>query len=461
MNNVLSFYFDGTIVQVLNVSTSRGSVIIREATTFLQTELDAYLSTCHEKKCVISYNPASFTQTIFTLPPSAGRHTDKLVGVELKRHHHNADSFVFFQHTIGEITSDAKPFNKIAAFSYDNALLDDIIFIFTRHNIVVSRVFASSNSIFKLVSAARVKKSTDTCMFIASLPGNKLCLLSENNQLAFVRTINSTEATLQQEDIHNITMTVGYCLQSLRLKPLHILIVNFPSPDLELSQMLEIPLENQFSLSIPGVNTDISSNYLAPLATALHFMERSKIGDLRPASYLAFLRDKKAYTHGTTLMILVAIFMAVLAFSEQLVISDVSTQIGLLRRTLFSSGDEIKNYRTFNAEIAKRKQAIELLNRHNTSLNLATVLSSLQIKRSSDYTIKDITVKKNDDFATVHITGFINGGNYSATQAVFEILVENISKTAGYTVSSSSVDVKLKNFTIDVRYDSNTKVVKK
>lgn len=462
MSNVLSLYFDGTIVQVLKVSVSRGAVTIGEARTFLQSELDDYLAGCREKKCVISYNPATFNQTIVSLPPAAGRHTDQLIAIDLKKYHPDSDYFVFFHRTLGEMTSDAKTYHKFALFSYDDAPLDELISIFNRHNKVVSSIVASPYSIFRLVSSAVSQQNiNDARMFIVSLPGEKMCLLSENGELAFIRKISSPDAVLQQEDLDSITMTVSYCLQSLRIKPSQLALVNLPSRGVEDPQSFPVPLDMGYDLSIPGVVDEILHDYLAPLATAIHCLEAPRAGDLRPSYYRAFQRDKKAFTHGITLMVIISMIMALFALSRQLVISDATSRIIALRRTLGSSGEEIKAYRKLDDEIKKLGQSIELVNRHNQSLDPATALASFTLPSSQDYAIKEISVQKGDGFATVRVKGSINASTFGATQALFEGIVASAGKMSGYAVTSSSVDVKLKTFMLEMRYSSNSQPVKK
>lgn len=462
MSNVLSLYFDGTIVQVLKVTVSRGAVTIGEARTFLQSELDEYLAGCREKKCVISYNPATFNQTIISLPPAAGRHTAQLIASDLKKHHPDSDSFVFFHRMLGEITSYAKTYHKLAVFSYDDAPLDGLISIFNRHNKVVSRIVASPYSIFRLVSSAVSQESlSDARMFIVSLPGEKMCLLSENGELAFIRKIDSPDAILQQDDLDSITMTVSYCQQSLRIKPSQLAMVNLPSRGVEDPHSFPAPLDMGYELSIPGVTDEILQDYLAPLATALHCLEAPRTGDLRPSYYRAFLRDKKAFTHGITVMIIISMILASLALSRQLLISDLTSRIVSLRTTLGSSGEESKTYRKLDDEIKKMGQSIDLVNRHNQSLDPAMALASFNMASSQDYSIKEISVQKGDGFATVRVKGSINAPTFGATQAVFEGLVSSAGKMSGYGVTSSSVDVKLKTFTLEMRYAPAAQSVKK
>lgn len=459
MSSVLSLYFDGTIVQVLAVSVSRGLVSVGEAATFLQSELDGYLSACRAKTCVISYNPVAFAQTILHIPPTAGRHTDQLVGVDLKKYHPDTPSFIYFHRTIGETTSDARPFHKIAAYSYDDAPLADILSIVSRHNIVVSHIYASPYSIFRLVIAASEQAREITRLFIVSLPGEKLCLLSENGELAFVRKISSPEAELQKSDLHSIVMTVSYCLQSLRIKPMQIAMVNLSSPAQDLAQILTVPVETGFTLPIPGVSDEIIADYLAPLASAFHYLEAPRQGDLRPPYYRAFLRDKKAFTHGTTLMVLCALLLASIALTTQIVITDLKLQIATLRMALGNSGEKLKIYRALDDEANKLGQSIDLINKHNSSLDPALALASLPFKSSAEYVIKEIAVKKEGDVATVLIKGGLNASSFNATQAVFESMVERLAKTSGYTISASSVDVKQKTFTLEARYVNPVKPV--
>ena len=76
MNDILSFYFDGAVIQATKVRITGDSGLVTDAKSFPLDELDGYLAECREKTCVVCCNPPFFYQDIIHLPPSA----EKLYG---------------------------------------------------------------------------------------------------------------------------------------------------------------------------------------------------------------------------------------------------------------------------------------------------------------------------------------------------------------------------------------------
>ena len=452
MSNVLAFYLDGTVVQAVRAHVSGNSMTIKDARTFPHDELEGYLTVCPEKSCIICCNPPSFYQDIVYLPPVAGRFYDNLVRAEVRKEHSDLSSFSLFHRTIGEATIDGSIYNKIAAFSYADELLSDYISVFNRNGKVISHLYAAAYPIFRLAASACPPDSDQARIIIAALPGEKLFLLSEKDEFEFIRKIPSTETTLLSADIQNINMTIDYCFQTLRVKPSEAIMLN-PGETCEDSPIpLAVSAKSVCPLALATVPHHIVQEYIAPLAAVLHNSSSPDECDILPADYVSFKQNKKILTTGVIILASLVLLLAGLVMAERMTISDQKSRIGVLRAHLGSSGAEVAAYRQLDEEIKAQDNPIAFLNRLNTSLNPETALAALALPKAADYSLKGITLKKGDGFISVHLDGTISSTGFKETQTIFEGFVDLIKKIPGYSVASSSIDVKQKTFSMEARY---------
>lgn len=452
MTSISSLYFDGAIVQVVTACFSGGMITIKDTHTFPFDDLDDYLSNCREKSFIICCNPLSFHQDIVYLPPAASRQYDKLVRNEVQKVHPELTSFSTFHTAVGQMTIDSKVFNKIAVFSYADNFLSGVMALFNNHGKVISQVYAAPYSIFKLIASTCTTDANKARIFIASLPGEKLLLVGENNELEFIRKIPSSDTELLPVDLQNINMTLDYCFQTLRVRPVEAVMLDQSEISGEQSTLLSVPLRFSLPPVLENVSHDIITDYIAPLAAALHHFRSPRIGNILPSEYATFNTHKKLLTAASMLMFVLTLLLGGYLVTETLIISELKSKIGRLRTELSGSANEIATFKKLDAEVILLKQPLDFSNKHISSLNPATALAALILPVSQEYMIKGITVQSGGVSLPVRIEGAINVSGYSNTQATYEKLVSHVAKLPGYAVSSSSVDIKLKTFGIQAIY---------
>lgn len=454
MSNVLSFYLDGTVVQAVRAHVSDPGVTVRDARTFPHDELDGYLAACPEKSCILSCNPPAFYQDIVYLPPAAGKFYDTLVRAEVRKDHSDLTSFSLFHRTIGEAIIDGTQYNKIAAFSYSDELLSDYIAVFNRNGKVISHLYAAAYPIFRLATSACPPDSDQARIIVAALPGEKLVLLSEREEFEFIRKIPSSGTALTPADIQNINMTIDYCFQTLRVKPAEAVMFN-PGEEMEETPVpLAVPGKSVCPLAMATVPHDMLRDYIAPLTAALHSVESPDECDILPADYVSFKQNKRILATGAAILTGLVLLLAGALVAERMTSADQKTRIAAMRAQLGTAGAEVAAYRQLDTEVRALDTPIAFLNKLNSTLNPETALAGLAIPRNAAYSLKTVTLKKGDNAIAVHIDGTILASGYQETQAVFEGFVESIKKAPGYTVASSTLDIKQKTFSVEARYNA-------
>lgn len=453
MSSVLSFYFDGTIVQALTVTTSGYQVEVSGALTFRYDELDAYLSFSREKSCILCCNYPAFYQDIIHLPPAAGKHYDTLVRTEVKKAHPELSAFTGFYRTIHEVAIDGKLYNKIVAFSYPDESISGFISAFNRHGKVISNIYSAPYSVFMLANAPHADNGGQSRLFIAPLPGEKVLLVSNRNELEFIRKLPASEAPLSMEEATSINMTLDYCMQSLRVNPVEVVLLDPSERVEECSRSISVPFRSAMLPRLANLPDDTVREYLAPLAAALHHADSPKVGDIRPSGYISFSKNRKLLATASVLLFAAALLLAGCLLARIVLTSDLREGISKLRSDLNGENAEMANYKKLDAEVNLLKEQIDFINRHNTSLDPTTALAMLSLPSSIKYSIRKVSIQAEGAYLNVHIEGDINAADFTETQATFEWLVGQIGKIPGYLILSSNINIKQKSFNVQTRYN--------
>ncbi len=460
MNDILSFYFDGAVIQATKVRITGDSGLVTDAKSFPLDELDGYLAECREKTCVVCCNPPFFYQDIIHLPPSAEKLYGKLVRSEVQNAHPDLTSFSIFHCTIGESTIESKLYSKIAAFSYPDEFIAPLLQAVNRYGITISHSYPAPIAIFRLALTACDSDSDQARICMATLPGEKLLLVCENNELAFIRKIPSLSSVMLSEDAQNINMTVDYCLQTLRVRPFEATILNMDELSEDLSSLVSVPLRSMLLPQLRDLPPYMIQEYLAPIAAALHSVKSPRIGNILPSDYAAFCKHKKLLSVTAKLIFALVLLLGGYLVKELMTISELKSKIGRARIELSGAANELATFRTLDEEVSRLKQPLDVVNKHTISLNPAAALAALALPVSEEYVIKGATVQSGANGLDVQLQGVINASIYSDTQALYESLVAKIAKLPGYSVVSSTIDIRQKTFSIQARYNSGGKPVK-
>ncbi|MEI6305444.1 MAG: hypothetical protein WCP33_01360, partial [Deltaproteobacteria bacterium] len=415
MSKVLSIYLDGTVAQVVRVNISNSSVTLREAITLPYDELESYLQECREKACVLSYNTSLFYQDTVYLPQATAKYYDNLVRVEVQKHHSDLANFSFFFRTVGETTVEGVPNSKIVAFSYAEESLADLVSIFHNSNKVITNLYAAPYTIFRLAVAACGNDPDRARLFIAPLPSEKLVLLSEKDELEFVRKIPSPETALLPADIQNINMTMDYCFQSLRVRVSEAIMLDPSDNTEELASSFNSSFRSILPAALAGLPEDIVRDYFAPLATALHHVQSRGDCDILPATYVSFKQNKKILTAAILVQLIFMLILGWLVMKEQSLIDQHHAVTKTHRAKLGNAGEEISAYKKLDEEIKAQENPIAFLNKINMSQNPENALATLAPPVTKDFSYKGITLKRGDSAVNVHLEGTISASGYKDT----------------------------------------------
>ncbi len=452
MSNLLSFYIDDSTVQAMNLAVAGGMITaVHDARTFPHEELDAYLASTKLKECIVCCNPTFFYQDTYNLPPAAAKFYQNMLRAEVQKSHPELQTFTFFYHIIGDATIDGVLFNRVAVFSYADESVSDYISLFNIHGKTISGMYAAPYPIFRL-AAASLNDPDNVHLVIASIPNEKLILLSMRGEPAFIRSVPSTDVELNAADSQNISMTIDYCFQSLRVRPAEALLVNLRESFMDTPPQLGISLRFASLPPLAAVSPELTENYIAPLAGALHYAAAPSQGDITPATYITFKRGKKALAVATLVLVLLSVPLCGLLLTQRLAISDTRSAITAMRGQLAKTGEELDSYRKLDDEAKGFGRQIEDLNKLGAAISPAAALAPLSRFITPVRTVKRISTQKGEGFIGVHLEGDIQSNGYDDTQRIYEDALASLIRIPGYSVTSSSVDIAKKSYIIEARF---------
>jgi len=455
MSNLLSFYLDDSMVQAVNVSVANGMITaVHDVRSFPHEELGAYLLSRRLKTCILCCNPTFFYQDTFNLPPTASRFYENLIRVEVQKSHPDLQTFTFFYRTIGDVTIDGFLLNRVAVFSYTDDSLSEYISLFSRHGKTISKIYAAPYPIFKLAAPSCLDDPNTPRFVIASIPNEKMILLSMNGEPAFIRRIPSADAELHGADTENINMTIDYCFQSLRIRPAEALLLNIHESLTEPRQQIGIKIRLASLPPLAALAPDMAENFIAPLAAALHYADTPSLCDITPADYVTFTQGKKYLSVAIMVLFVISTILCGLILTERLAISDLKSTVAITRGQLAKAGEELESYRKLDDEAKKFGRPIEDLNKLSALISPAAALAPLYTLNSPACSLRQLSTQKGDGFIGVHLEGDLRAGSYGETQRIYEETLARLIRIPGYAINSSTVDINKKSFVIEARFSS-------
>jgi hypothetical protein len=128
------------------------------------------------------------------------------------------------------------------------------------------------------------------------------------------------------------------------------------------------------------------------------------------------------------------------------------SSITTLRGQLSRSKEEMDAFRKLDDEVKAFNKPLEIIRKNSPALQPAAALAAFKMPPAPEYSIKGVAVQSGAEFLPVQIDGDISVSGFSNIQATFEWIVEQFGKIPGYTLTSSTLDIKLKTFKLQARF---------
>jgi hypothetical protein len=433
--------YDADAIRIVTAQKTRDSLICKQALTLTVDELEGFLSQDQSKAYLITVNPPDALYETIAIPPVDDKLIAHIVDAELKRMHPELPAFSIGFQVIGDSVQDGRTIRRVACCLMPDELLNMLLEPFIRHNKSVRMIAATPHALAGLVINTP-SDLPDTLICAYDEGERKTLLVMENGAVLFTRQVPSECRGWNSLDRQNVTMTIDYCFQTLRVRPGGAIAVNSEDPP---------PPFVAFEPLIPsGFPATIINEYPAQLALLMYPPPASQ--DLRPAAYCSALREQDliknislGFAVATTLVILLLIVHGFLITAMQ-------TDLDSLRQP----PDLLHSVITTHQKAMEKRTAVEplisILNSQHAEPSIPGLLATLALTPLTDVTISSMTAKRDKDAIGLSLTGVISKPSLADAQSQLEALGTQLSATKGITLGNRTLDPKSNKFSVEVTY---------
>ncbi|NJD38420.1 MAG: hypothetical protein FIA89_08910 [Geobacter sp.] len=442
----VSFEADG--VQVATVLFRRNGLAVERVLTLQPDEFEAFLAHDATDDYLLAVNPADAIFETIQIPPVDKKLEPTLVRSEAARLHPELGQFSCSYLVLDDLPADGRVLRKIACCLIPHETLLPILEPFIRYNRTVRQMVATPHILAALVDEQLVDHSEP--VLCAHDDGHsKTLFLLDDGAVKFSRTIGSNGYGWDPLDRQNITMTLDYCFQSLRVRATRVLVLNTlheDDPDQPSPRLERFITPALFDVIQP----ETVQTAMVPLALALYrFQGRN---DLLPDSYCNERLKQRLFRTGSILFGIVALCMLVLTVIQLFSISSTNEAIARLRSQEDGLTETVRSYRQALAERDRLQPLAASWNSQFAAPDIPRTLAALNQVTPTGISLTTLTLRRENDAMQLQLAGTVQAEGYARTQERFEAYRTALSALAGLQATRAQLDPKGQQFTLEAVY---------
>ncbi len=433
--------YDADAIRVVTAVKTKYSFTLKRTLTLSDNEFELFLSSDRSNSYQIIINSPDAIYEVINIPPVEPRLNARIIDTELRRMHPESADFSFAYRIIGELVQEGRTVRRVACCMVSNEVLESCLEPFVKHNKPVHIIAAAPQMLAAMVSGTP-----------SELPNILLCgydegarktlFVIEGGAVLFTRQVPSDGRDWNQFDRQNVTMTLDYCFQSLRIRPGGAIAINCSEP------------YPPFVPFVPSISGKFSEEILLEYTAQLSILQYpfSSSDDLRPKNYRLALREQKIVRYagyGFAMATMVVMILLTIQFG---LIAGLHSSLEKTRQPTKILQDTIQLYQMVAEQKDKVEPILSVLNSRNVQPTIPEVLAALDLSGVDGVTITSFSSKRDNESISLLFNGFIAEKSFSESQACFEGLVKRLASVKGCSIVSRNLDQKSHKFTLEGRY---------
>ncbi|CAH2032360.1 hypothetical protein [Trichlorobacter ammonificans] len=441
----ISFESDG--IRIVSGHHASGAFVPERALTLAESELDAFLANDRSRSYLVAISPADTLYETVTIPPVEAKLTALVARNEAARNHPELQEFSCAVQVIGDLPVEGRTIRRVACCLVPHDDIQPILEPFIRHNKIVQTMVAAP---FALATLLRGLEDGGNGTLLCAFDGGvtKTLFLAEDGAVVFARSIASAAYGWDLFDRQNVTMTLDYCFQTLRMRPERVIALNMPQEDDP-----EGPPPRMTALSaIPGIVADaeLLQHYLVPLALATLPVQAS--GNLLPAAYSMQIAQQGVLRQAKRGCLVVLALLLVLVGLRGLSIRELRQDIAVLKRQEASLAVIHDAHQEARRQRDADQPLIAAMNAILAPPDIPRFLVAFERVRKSGATITAIQAARDKDTVLLNVTGTTSSDSYAAAQREFETVLSSLQQLSGLVVTGRQLDLGTRVFTVGATY---------
>jgi hypothetical protein len=441
MSHLAAVSFDADAIRVIKAIRTRGSLSFERTLTLTAAEFEEFLAVDRSTGYLVSLNPPDALYETITIPPVETKLTGRIVQTELRHLHPEISKFSVSYRVIGDSVQEGRTIRRVACCIVPEDLLISLLEPFIRHNRPVRQMATSPWLLAHLASSADTElPQTLLCAYDEG--ERKTLLVQEQGAVVFTRQVPSEGRGWNSFDRQNVTMTLDYCFQSLRIRPGGAIALNSEDPP---------PPFFPFEPAVPaGLPADILQEYPSQAVSLAYPLRQAE--DLRPPEYCKTLREQDLIRTATRGFAVAVVVLAVMLAVQGYLLTTMTANLNSMRQNPVVLQTILTNYQAATEKRTAVEPLITLLNSRHAEPSLPALLASLNLARLPGITIQNLAVKRDKEGIQLTLTGVINDQTLSGAQARFEELGRRLNTTPHVKLGANTLDPKDQKFSMEARY---------
>ncbi|GEM_PF-1230579 len=433
--------YDADAIRVVTADKTKYNLTLKRTLTLSDNEFELFLASDRSKSYQIIINSPDAIYEVVNIPPVEARFNARIIDTELRRMHPESANFSFAYRIIGELVQDGRTVRRVACCMISNELLDSFLEPFVKHNKPVHIVATAPQILATMVAGTSTElPNILLCGYDEGM--RKTLFIIEGRAVLFSRQIPSDGRDWNQFDKQNVTMTLDYCFQSLRIRPGGAIAINCADPS---------PPFVPFSPSIAKrFSEDSLLEYPAQLAILNYPFTASD--DLRPKNYRLALKEQELVRYAGYVFALATVVVMLLLAIQAGLIAGLKNSLEKSRQPTVILQGAIDSFQSVTEQRNKVEDMIAVLNRRNAEPTIPDLLAALDLSGVEGVTIASFSSKRDKDSISILFNGTINAKTLSGSQACLEELVKRLALVKGISIASKHLDTNNHKFTLEGRY---------
>ena len=409
-------------------------------------ELSSELSRLKEKDLTIFARfPTNISELLVT--PRLPKHLERdVLFRELKKRAPEIASPVFTYRLISETVVEGKPQQMYFISVLDHGDLAPLI-----TEVVKAKKICRFISPLPLLVAEVLSQllGKEPCLLICDFISEKYHYLYIENKIAFIRHVPSENQGFSEYDIENITHTLAYCRETLRIFP-HTVYFSTSEP---LSLSNELPGLSTKHLELNIDNTLGDTLGLMSYALTAYNQDKSRY------TWLNFLPDQYKVLRLKTIAI--SLLSIIMALSILLTIPFIGLDLYNIRTEkhtlealeaqLLAGKPAIEAYRSAKQQLDELIPAITFHNSMVETIQIHPIIEKISKLNIQSAQITKIDFKKEKGYLIINLIGTIKAESNADAYAEYNKTVDQLALLCSCTISNKVFDIKSKVFNISFR----------
>lgn len=461
MQKTVVVSFEGDKVNIVYATQTKNSFVIDNAVTVADEDFDAFLAKEETREFSVVKSFTQFFSDTFYVPPAKDNLIRVLAENEIRKTA-KFKEFSFIHTVVAERIIDQKKTKEVFVFAVDREHIREIVNRFTSRGKVVKAIYPD---IFAL--AGFVGAGSDTVLGVLETETNKHLFVVKEGRILFVRVVQAFDRGMRDHDMQNITMTVNYCRQNLRLNPQRIVLVGHLCRNFFVRSSIGIPIVSfthpVFSQRIHGTYTGV--DYMLPIAS-LFAATKLEI-DLLPNEERTVFKIDKALRYATGMFIM---FMALIIIQSGFIVRgilDIRGEIDTLRNNLPNMNMALERYSARVEEFSKYRPLLEAYRKYAAVPDTCSLLRRITEMPLSSIAIDSIVTGKGGipleseprsvsgaglNTYAITLKGMVHADSYAQMQTYYQSFLTSLGQIKNLNITEQSLDLKTKQFQIKAAY---------